>query len=67
MALANLSKSSNTCRETLINNDGLEPIIPLLSSTNPKLQQQALYIVDILSSSDKFCAALEKQVNLYHY
>lgn len=42
-------------RETIINNDGLEPIIPLLSIPNPILQKNSVFIVGMLSSNDKFC------------
>ena len=59
MTLANLCKVSTICRDTVITNDGLEPIIPLLSSANKKLQLNALFIVGKLSSNPNFCNLIE--------
>lgn len=64
LALSNLARSSSLCRESIINNDGLEPIIPLLSTKNETFRIDALFLVHLLSSHPKFCDALDKQGGL---
>eukprot|EP01119_Soliformovum_irregulare_P010850 TRINITY_DN266_c5_g1_i1.p1 TRINITY_DN266_c5_g1~~TRINITY_DN266_c5_g1_i1.p1 ORF type:complete len:1717 (+),score=609.32 TRINITY_DN266_c5_g1_i1:56-5206(+) len=58
--LATLAGKSEKSRYSLISNEGLEPIIPFLSSSDPQLKEQALYIVEMISRNPKVCESIER-------
>jgi hypothetical protein len=58
-ALVNLSRDQ-ACLQEILDNDGMQPIVRLLAAKNASTRIQALQLVGMLSSNDKFCDVVAK-------
>lgn len=58
-ALVNLSRE-HACLQQILDNDGMRPIVRLLSARSVSTRIQALKLVGMLSASDDFCEVIER-------
>eukprot|EP01117_Protostelium_nocturnum_P008496 TRINITY_DN3042_c0_g2_i1.p1 TRINITY_DN3042_c0_g2~~TRINITY_DN3042_c0_g2_i1.p1 ORF type:complete len:1652 (+),score=347.52 TRINITY_DN3042_c0_g2_i1:199-5154(+) len=61
LTIGNLVRSSENCRNSIAKEGGMEPFIPLLSSQNPKIVRNTIFIVGALSMNEQFCTKMESE------